>query len=195
VFLFDEPLSNLDAKARLQMRMELKCLQRRLKTTTIYVTHDQEEAMSLGDRVLVMKAGRLQQCGRPQEVYDRPANRFVAGFIGMPSMSFLDGSLQAGNGQVAFVTGPLRMPLPMNWSKCIASRAGQSVVLGIRPEGLRINGDAEATFRGHVNLIENLGAFRDVYITLEGGQSIVGRMDSTPPVEGDYAGLCQGTLV
>ncbi len=107
-FLFDEPLSNLDAKLRVEMRAELKRLHQRLKTTTIYVTHDQEEAMTLGDRIVVMKDGFVQQCGSPLEIYERPVNRFVAGFVGTPPMNFLKGRLVAENGGIVFDEGSIQ---------------------------------------------------------------------------------------
>ena len=112
VFLFDEPLSNLDAGLRAQMRIEIGSLQRRLKTTTIYVTHDQVEAMTLGDRIVVLANGRIQQVGRPIELYRRPVNRFVAGFIGSPPMNFVAGHAQAEDGRLAFVADGVRVALP-----------------------------------------------------------------------------------
>ncbi len=147
VFLLDEPLSNLDAKLRVQMRAELKKLHHRLGITTIYVTHDQVEAMTLGDRIAVLSAGRLQQIGAPQEVYDHPANVFVAGFIGSPPMNLLSGSIR--DGQVS--AGDL-----------VFSRAGVAdadVVVGIRPEGLRPVGpeDPGPGFELHVDVVEPLG--------------------------------------
>src|SRR3954471_18867477 len=119
VFLFDEPLSNLDAKLRMQMRVELKKLHNRLETTAVYVTHDQVEAMTLGDRVVVMKDGWIQQVGEPLELYDRPANRFVAGFIGSPAMNFADVTLADGNGRVTAEAQGLKISLP----DALASRA------------------------------------------------------------------------
>ena len=147
VFLLDEPLSNLDAKLRVQMRAELKKLHHRLGITTIYVTHDQVEAMTLGDRIAVLSAGRLQQIGHPQEVYDHPANVFVAGFIGSPPMNLLRGSVREG--QVS--AGDL-----------VFARAGvpdADVIVGIRPEGLRLVGadDAGPGFELHVDVVEPLG--------------------------------------
>src|SRR5207248_10854888 len=106
-FLFDEPLSNLDAKLRVETRAEIKKLHLRLKTTTIYVTHDQEEAMTLGDRIVVMKDGKIQQADTPLRTYNHPVNRFVAGFIGMPPMNFFDGEIRENSGQLAFEEGKL----------------------------------------------------------------------------------------
>jgi multiple sugar transport system ATP-binding protein len=147
LFLFDEPLSNLDAKLRVQMRAELKRLHQRLEITTIYVTHDQVEAMTLGDRIAVMSAGRLQQLGAPQDVYDHPANVFVAGFIGSPPMNLLQGVVRDGHveaGDLTFAREGLD--------------AGE-VVVGIRPEGLRPVGEADAGpgLAVHVDVVEPLG--------------------------------------
>ena len=131
VFLFDEPLSNLDAKLRVHMRAEIKSLHQRLKTTTIYVTHDQIEAMTMADRIVVMNGGIIEQAGAPLELYDRPANRYVAGFIGSPAMNFIEGHV-AGNGDRAmFDNGKgWRLPLPAG----LPVRDGQAVTCGIRPE-------------------------------------------------------------
>jgi ABC-type sugar transport system ATPase subunit len=147
VFLLDEPLSNLDAKLRVQMRAELKKLHHRLAITTIYVTHDQVEAMTLGDRIAVLSAGRLQQIGAPQDVYDHPANVFVAGFIGSPPMNLLQGSVSGGRVEA----GDL-----------VFDRAGApdgAVVVGVRPEGLRPVGEADPGpgFEVQVDVVEPLG--------------------------------------
>jgi multiple sugar transport system ATP-binding protein len=141
VFLFDEPLSNLDAKLRVQMRAEISRLQKQLRTTTVYVTHDQVEAMTMGHRIAVMHGGRLQQVGTPLEVYEQPANLFVAGFIGTPPMNFLPGVLAGatGDGAMASVatSGGLELRLPARLGAAIRGQAGRGVVLGIRPENLR----------------------------------------------------------
>src|SRR5690349_22743430 len=132
VFLFDEPLSNLDAKLRVAMRAEIKALHQRLKTTTVYVTHDQVEAMTMADRIVVMHDGRIEQIGTPLDLYDRPDNLFVAQFIGSPAMNIVNGKLRRGSG-AAFVEaeGGLRWPLPAS-----AGSDGQPVALGVRPEHL-----------------------------------------------------------
>src|SRR3954468_14313640 len=135
VFLFDEPLSNLDAKLRVQMRAEISKLQKRLQTTTVYVTHDQVEAMTMGHRIAVMNAGRLQQVGTPLEVYDRPTNLFVASFIGTPPMNFVPAVLQDGGATVAAAGFPLPVPEPLR--AAAAKKDGRKVILGIRPENLR----------------------------------------------------------
>jgi multiple sugar transport system ATP-binding protein len=129
-FLFDEPLSNLDAKLRVEMRAEIKRIHMDLKSTTIYVTHDQEEAMTLGDRIVVMKDGIIQQCGAPLEVYHRPANRFVAGFVGMPPMNFFEGKIVAESGALWFDEGTGRIAVP-DWAKhALGNKVGSRVSLG-----------------------------------------------------------------
>ncbi len=147
VFLFDEPLSNLDAKLRVQMRAEIKELHQRLATTTVYVTHDQIEAMTMADKIVVMNAGRIEQMGAPLDLYDRPVNRFVAGFIGSPAMNFLPGRIQDG----AFQAGDAAWPLPND-----AGRAnGAPVVYGIRPEHMLLSpGGIPAT----IQVIEPTGS-------------------------------------
>jgi multiple sugar transport system ATP-binding protein len=139
VFLFDEPLSNLDAKLRVQMRAELKDLHSRLKTTTIYVTHDQIEAMTMADRIVVMRDGVVEQVGAPLDLYDHPANIFVAGFIGSPAMNFITGRIETGNGQPAFVSAAgSRLPV----TAAAANAAGNGeVIYGIRPEHLSVAPD------------------------------------------------------
>jgi multiple sugar transport system ATP-binding protein len=156
VFLFDEPLSNLDAKLRVQMRAEITKLQQRLKTTTVYVTHDQVEAMTMGHRIAVMKDGELQQVGTPLEVYQRPANLFVATFIGTPPMNLLEGTL---DGEAVAATG-FTMPVPQTYREAVAGRTGK-VTLGIRPENIREEGfdhpGESAPLSIEVDLVEPLG--------------------------------------
>jgi multiple sugar transport system ATP-binding protein len=137
VFLFDEPLSNLDAKLRVQMRVELKRLHERLETTAIYVTHDQVEAMTLGDRVVVMKDGLVQQVGDPLGVYSKPRNRFVAGFIGSPAMNFLECAVATGNGDLAVEAPGFRIAVPAPQRAALDRYRGKSVILGLRPEDIR----------------------------------------------------------
>ncbi len=171
VFLFDEPLSNLDAKLRVQMRVELKRLHERLETTAIYVTHDQVEAMTLGTRVVVMKDGRVQQVGEPLELYGRPANKFVAGFIGSPAMNFVEVSISA-DGRWAETEG-LRLPVPER----VRSRNGQRLTLGVRPEALHIaNGSDDCTFATAVDVLEPLG--NEILLNFRaGGVPMVARVD------------------
>ncbi|TWT43630.1 Trehalose import ATP-binding protein SugC [Phycisphaerae bacterium RAS1] len=144
-FLFDEPLSNLDAKLRVEMRAELKRLHRQVRTTTIYVTHDQEEAMTLGDRVVVMKDGRIHQCATPFETYERPVNRFVAGFVGTPPMNFLEGRLLPAGGGLTFDDGEQKLALCARHAAKLAAYADKSVVIGIRPEFLHPADGAAST--------------------------------------------------
>ena len=135
VFLFDEPLSNLDAKLRVQMRAEISALHRRLGATMVYVTHDQVEEMTLGDRIVVLHEGRIQQIGAPLHLYDHPANRFVAGFIGSPAMNFFEGRMEGG--EFVAAGGAFRLSVPASWTEgALRAYAGKPVTLGIRPEGL-----------------------------------------------------------
>jgi multiple sugar transport system ATP-binding protein len=166
VFLFDEPLSNLDAKLRVAMRTEIKELHQRLKTTTVYVTHDQIEAMTMADRIVVMHDGRVEQMGAPLELYDRPANRFVAGFIGSPAMNFLEGAVDGADGRRAVkIAGGARLPV----ADAGAAAEGQPVVYGIRPEHLEI---AEDGFDAEVIVIEPTGSETQLFARV-GGQEIV----------------------
>jgi ABC-type sugar transport system ATPase subunit len=180
VFLFDEPLSNLDAGLRAQMRIEIGGLQRRLSTTTIYVTHDQVEAMTLGDRIVVLADGRIQQIGRPIDLYRAPINRFVAGFIGTPPMNFVDGGLREENGKIFFSAGVISISVPRE--KATTAKAAESLTLGIRPEDLRLNdsggpqpGDGlpGEAFPGHVVLVERLGGTSHVHFDVEGGSRMM----------------------
>jgi multiple sugar transport system ATP-binding protein len=161
VFLFDEPLSNLDAMLRVQMRVELKKIHDRLGTTAVYVTHDQVEAMTLGDRVVVMKDGLVQQVGEPLDLYNMPANRFVAGFIGSPAMNFATVQLSAAGGALWAANDGIRIKLPPEAGARLQQHAGQSVTLGIRPEDLRIaSADDSADFGidAVVEVVEQLGS-------------------------------------
>jgi multiple sugar transport system ATP-binding protein len=160
VFLFDEPLSNLDAKLRVQMRAEITRLQKSLQTTTVYVTHDQIEAMTMGHRMAVMRSGKLQQVGTPLEVYERPANLFVAGFIGTPPMNFLPVTVTDGGGTLLDASG-FRLPVPAAWRAATKDRDGLNLVAGIRPENVReaVRGEAGTAARLHarVDFVEPLG--------------------------------------
>ncbi len=141
VFLFDEPLSNLDAKLRVQMRAEIKALHQKLRTTVVYVTHDQVEAMTMADRIVVMHDGIVEQIGRPTELYDFPENLFVAGFIGSPAMNFIPGRLSRQNGQAwVEAAGGTRLPLGTN----APGQEGQEVVYGVRPKNFRLGGDSDS---------------------------------------------------
>ncbi|MBM3569586.1 MAG: sn-glycerol-3-phosphate import ATP-binding protein UgpC [Alphaproteobacteria bacterium] len=166
VFLFDEPLSNLDAKLRVQMRLEIRKLHQRLRTTSIYVTHDQVEAMTLGDRLIVMNAGIAEQIGPPLEIYGRPETVFVAGFIGAPAMNFLAGRVGQG-GKSVHIEGGLELAADHQ-----AGAAGRTVTVGFRPEDLVRGGPGNAV-RLRVDLIEPLGADTLVHGSIEGGQGQV----------------------
>jgi sn-glycerol 3-phosphate transport system ATP-binding protein len=175
-FLFDEPLSNLDAKLRVQMRLEIQKLHRELRTTSIFVTHDQVEAMTLADRMIVMNLGVVEQVGRPIEVYDSPASLFVAGFIGSPAMNFLPGRRA---GDAVEVGGNVRIRLP----EALREKAGEAVTVGVRPEHLVATQGGEAAFRFEVETVEALGADSMVHGRFGGGM-LVARVDGhdTPPV-------------
>jgi multiple sugar transport system ATP-binding protein len=188
-FLFDEPLSNLDAKLRVSMRAEIKQLHLRLGSTTVYVTHDQEEAMTLGDRVVVMKDGVIQQSGSALEIYHLPVNRFVAGFLGSPQMNFLRGKLREEGGALVFDEGSGRLPVPP-WARAMLAGArggdkGEELILGIRPECLGDSGSArlpnptDAT-RGRLNmtvkLVQTLGDRLNVYLSTPDHDEIVAQV-------------------
>jgi multiple sugar transport system ATP-binding protein len=171
-FLFDEPLSNLDAKLRVEMRAEIKQIHMGLNATTVYVTHDQEEAMTLGDRVVVMKDGVIQQSAGALEVYHRPANRFVAGFLGSPPMNFFSGRVVSEGGRLCFDEGSAKLPIPERARKELAARAGEEIVLGIRPEALSDQGHArfstgENQITMRVTLVQPLGDRMDVYLATD----------------------------
>jgi multiple sugar transport system ATP-binding protein len=166
VFLFDEPLSNLDAKLRVQMRAEIKELHQRLKTTTVYVTHDQVEAMTMADRIVVMHDGVVEQSGSPLELYDRPANIFVAGFIGSPAMNLLPGKIKL-NGKASFVTDD-GVDLPLAGAP--KGSDGRPAIYGIRPEHFALGG---SNIKAEVSVIEPTGSETQVFAKI-GGQKIVG---------------------
>jgi multiple sugar transport system ATP-binding protein len=176
-FLMDEPLSNLDAKLRVQMRTEVSRLQKRLGTTTVYVTHDQTEAMTLGDRVAVMRNGKIQQVGAPQELYGHPENLFVAGFIGSPAMNFMPGKLE--DGKLRTRLGDV--PLDDEIRRMLEGRdTGRDVILGIRPESFEdaslVPADARGrgiTFRAMIDVVESMGSDVFVYFTFEGDNESV----------------------
>jgi multiple sugar transport system ATP-binding protein len=165
-FLMDEPLSNLDAKLRVQMRAEIHQLQRRLKTTTLYVTHDQVEAMTMGDRVSVMNAGRLLQVDTPQVLYDRPVNEFVAGFIGSPAINLMEAQLEQANGRYSVAFGEYRLTVDDNLARNrsgLKDYVGKSIILGIRPEDfedarLESGAPTDRRMKVEVELTEPLGA-------------------------------------
>ena len=181
VFLFDEPLSNLDAKLRVQMRTEIKRVHQKVRTTTVYVTHDQVEAMTLADRVVVMNHGRIEQVGAPQELYHNPKTRFVAGFIGSPAMNFIPCRLeQSGAGLKVRVSDAITLPVPESRAPRYRPFAGRDLVLGLRPEHLtepRRSERNEATeFAVTLDVVEPLGMETMVFFTVN-GQEICARVD------------------
>ena len=181
VFLFDEPLSNLDAKLRVQMRVEIKKLHQQLRTTSVYVTHDQVEAMTLADRLVVMNAGNVEQIGSPLALYESPATQFVAGFIGSPAMNFVDGQV-AADGRSVEIGGGANAPL----AEAHAGAAGKSVVVGIRPEHLQLAEGAAPTTTIAVDLVEQLGADTIVHGRIGASTGILARIEGgIPVVEGD----------
>ena len=182
VFLMDEPLSNLDAKLRVQTRAELIKLHSNVNTTTIYVTHDQVEAMTMGDRIAVMSMGELQQLAEPKTLYDAPENKFVAGFIGSPSMNFIDVNIKAADGKLWAVNPGFKIRVPAAKQNAVQAYVDKTVTLGIRPEHLmersRAAGDAGADsfIQATVDVVELLGNEIFVYLTNQGA-SITARMD------------------
>jgi multiple sugar transport system ATP-binding protein len=173
-FLMDEPLSNLDAKLRVQMRTEVSRIQQRLGTTTVYVTHDQTEAMTLGDRVAVMRTGELQQVGSPMELYNDPVNLFVAGFIGSPAMNFMPATLEGDT--VKLPIGDVRLPPHMR--ERLARAEGKQLIAGIRPEAFEdaaLTGEARdrgRTFKAHIEVVESMGSELYVHFSVDTDQSI-----------------------
>ncbi len=186
VFLMDEPLSNLDAKLRVQMRAEIQKLHQRLQTTTIYVTHDQTEAMTMATRLVVMKDGVIQQIGSPKEVYDNPNNVFVGGFIGSPAMNFLNGTLEEQSVKV----GELSIKVPEGRMKALKEQGyvGKEVILGIRPEDIHdepifLESSPDTKVSTKVDVAELMGSETYLYSTI-GGQEVIARVDS----RSDYIG-------
>lgn len=170
VFLFDEPLSNLDAKLRVQMRTEISKLHSRLQATMIYVTHDQVEAMTMGDRIVVMKDGLVQQIDDPLSLYDRPKNRFVAGFIGSPPMNFMNGTLEQGSAGLIFNEGNIQLRVPESFNTALRGYVGKPVVFGIRPEDIRDPGHTsdlanKQEVTAQVEVIEPMGSLIYLYMT------------------------------
>ncbi|HKE39681.1 MAG TPA: sn-glycerol-3-phosphate ABC transporter ATP-binding protein UgpC [Casimicrobiaceae bacterium] len=186
VFLFDEPLSNLDAKLRVAMRAEIKALHQRLKTTTVYVTHDQVEAMTMADRIVVMHDGRVEQIGTPLDLYDHPGNLFVAQFIGSPAMNVIEGTIKRENGAAHVVSrGGVRWPL-----RSAAGSEGQTVAYGIRPEHLSLtDAKTSAAVPAEITVVEPTGAETELLLQAGEAQIVLvthGRPDVNP---GDRVGL------
>lgn len=194
VFLMDEPLSNLDAKLRVQMRTEIAKLHKKLQTTFIYVTHDQTEAMTMGTRIVVMKDGIVQQVASPQEVYDTPANMFVASFIGSPQMNFVNTKIQEANGKVYINFGSDKIELSDDKAKVLKTKGyiGKEVVMGIRPENiddskLFIEKNQGGVFTGTVEVTELMGAESYIYVNKEGNSMTVRVNGSSKLETGDNA--------
>ncbi len=174
VFLFDEPLSNLDAKLRVQMRAEISKLHTQLDATMIYVTHDQVEAMTMGDRIVVMNEGRIQQVDTPLHIYNKPANLFVAGFIGSPAMNFINGSISRSDG-LLFQSDGFSFPIANDRIKALEAWVGKKVVLGVRPEDIRPAVETDtASFKANVQIIEPMGNELIVYLE-QGRHNLVAR--------------------
>jgi multiple sugar transport system ATP-binding protein len=182
VFLFDEPLSNLDAKLRVQMRTEIKRVHQKVKTTTVYVTHDQVEAMTLADRVVVMNNGRIEQIGTPQELYHSPKTRFVAGFIGSPAMNFIPCTLEQNGSLRVRISKDIALPVPSSKAARYTNTAGRDLLLGLRPEHItetRGNGGGEpATFTVNLDVVEPMGMETMVYFRINGTE-VCGRVEPT----------------
>ena len=187
VFLFDEPLSNLDAKLRVQMRAELSKLHTRLQATMIYVTHDQVEAMTMGEKIVVMKATEVQQIATPKEMYNKPVNKFVAGFIGSPSMNFIEGTLESKKGGLYFNEENFEVRVPETMLEKLKGKSGSEVTMGIRPEDIydkvyAPNASADNTIVATVEVVEQLGSESNVYLTT-GKTPFIAKMDSEAEVE------------
>jgi len=182
VFLFDEPLSNLDAKLRVQMRAELSKLHDRLKTTMIYVTHDQTEAMTMGDRIVVMRDGLVQQVGSPLELYNKPVNKFVAGFIGTPSMNFIDVVLKKEGDDLYLDGQSFKLTIPAEFKENLLPHVNQELTLGIRPQDLfdsevsKESATTGATIATTVDVVEPLGSEQIIYLTT-GPHTLVAVLD------------------
>ncbi len=167
IFLFDEPLSNLDAELRVQMRVELADLHARIGNTMIYVTHDQTEAMTMADKIVVLRDGRIEQTGAPLDLYNRPANRFVAGFIGSPRMNFLEATLAEPDAASIDGLPPVRLKAPVS-----SIARGAHLTYGIRPEHVRLVGEADSAVAATATSVEQLGSDSYLYCQLQGGQML-----------------------
>jgi multiple sugar transport system ATP-binding protein len=186
VFLFDEPLSNLDAKLRVQMRTEIKRVHQLVKTTTVYVTHDQVEAMTLADRVVVMNGGLIEQIATPQDLYHHPRTLFVAGFIGSPAMNFMRCRVeQNGVGQRVRISDAISLPIPASRSSRFQSLNGKDLIFGLRPEHIteprRNDRDQQCEFAATLDVVEPMGMETMVYFTVD-GQEVCGRVDPSSAV-------------
>ncbi len=189
VFLMDEPLSNLDAKLRVQMREELQRLTKRLQITSIYVTHDQIEAMTLGHRIAILNEGVLQQVGTPDEVYKRPINKFVAGFIGSPAMNFVEGQIVQNNDQMTFTSEAFHTVIPDRYRENLRERINQNVILGVRPEHIQLSNHMidEHKINANVGVIEPIGSDTYIYIDFEKTKSMIVKEEGISSLQLDQA--------
>lgn len=181
VFLFDEPLSNLDAKLRVSMRAEILDIHQRLNNTSIYVTHDQLEAMTMGTRIIIMKDGLVQQNGTPQEIYNNPVNKFVAGFIGSPAMNLIRCSIKSDGDHLLAVNGEMKLAIPAKTGSLLQSYVDQEVYLGLRPENVSDEtkgspGADSSSFKAFVRLVEPLGSEQLIHVEIN-SQQLVARID------------------
>ncbi|MDF2814398.1 MAG: sugar transporter ATP-binding protein [Paenibacillus sp.] len=188
VFLMDEPLSNLDAKLRVQMRAEINKLHKRLETTVIYVTHDQTEAMTMGDRIVVMHQGIIQQAATPEEIYNFPVNMYVATFIGSPSMNLITGSLTESDGKVRFKATGVDVVMPDGKAQLLKEKGyvGKEVMFGVRPEDIHdepifLDGSPNSIVNGNIEVVENLGHEMQLYLNGIGPNPVVARLNSRTP--------------
>jgi multiple sugar transport system ATP-binding protein len=191
VFLMDEPLSNLDAALRISMRAEIKELHRTMRTTFVYVTHDQAEALTLADRIVVMRDGVIQQVGTPDDIYEKPANTFVASFLGSPPMNYLDGVIASDAGATQFHRGDLRLPLPQPVAERLASSVGRPVRIGIRPEDIDERSDphSKASVRGPVISVLPVGSDQFLCMRVEGVEMFFRVGKDVRHLEGETAAL------
>lgn len=188
VFLFDEPLSNLDAKMRVQMRAEISKLHKRLNATIIYVTHDQIEAMTMGDRIVVMNNGTVQQIGTPLELYNKPTNKFVAGFIGSPPMNMIEGNIKVTNGNLYFTDNEnIEIMIPQTFYERLSKYVNQNIILGIRPEDFNINKEQKPqkgiSISAIVDVVEPMGS--EMHLYLHSGKTNITtklKLDNEPPI-------------
>jgi multiple sugar transport system ATP-binding protein len=181
----DEPLSNLDAKLRVQMRTEISKLHQQLRTTTIYVTHDQTEALTMGDRIVVMKDGIIQQVGTPTEIYQNPVNQFVAGFIGSPEMNFISGFLKGSEENAIFTVGEHQFQIPQGKLSALRNylNADTPIIMGVRPEEIHdeplfIESAPNSTFTANIEVVENMGAEFYLYLSGIGDKLLTARVNT-----------------
>jgi multiple sugar transport system ATP-binding protein len=179
IFLFDEPLSNLDAELRVQMRVEIARLHQNLGNTMIYVTHDQTEAMTMADKIVVLNSGRIEQVGAPLDLYNNPKNKFVAGFIGSPKMNFLEARIASSDDGAAIEINGMAVRLPRRLG---SAKVGDTVTFGARPEHLTVAGNGISLGEARVDLVEHLGGQTVLYASLKGGQTLTVALEDQQPI-------------